>query len=95
MWREKHVGMIDATLDSSARKPQRELFKKAAKVCSMLQSSNSNSDIDSVGVDKTWALCKSMQFGILYSFMTFLVTRAIRQSGLYTHHDGQRYASDE
>ena len=66
LWREKNGGMIDATLDASQRKPQREHFNKAAQVCSMLQGSNSNADIDSLGVDNAWALCKQKVNGIWF-----------------------------
>jgi hypothetical protein len=66
MWREKNGAMIDATLDTAARKPQRELFNKAVTVCRMLQGSDSNADIDRIGVDTAWSLCKQKVNGIWF-----------------------------
>jgi hypothetical protein len=58
LWREKNTGMIDGTLDTNARKPQRELFNKALSVCKMLQGSNTNAEIDRLGVETAWVSCR-------------------------------------
>ena len=51
----------------------RELFNKAASVCKTLLGSNSHADIDKIGVDAAWTLCKQKVNDIWFPSLQFLI----------------------
>ena len=58
LWREKQASDIDASVVGPERKTMRELFNKALTVCKMLLGSNKHAEIDKLGIDTAWTLCK-------------------------------------
>ena len=71
LWREKEASDIDASVVGPERKTMRELFNKALTVCKMLLGSNKHAEIDRLGIDKAWTLCKFKVNNIWDSSLNF------------------------
>ena len=73
LWRDKDGSMIDDSVVGKERSAMRELFNKAASVCKTLLGSNSHADIDKIGVDAAWTLCKQKVNDIWFPSLQFLI----------------------
>ena len=59
LWRDKTTDDIDASVSGKERNSMRELFNKAKNVCLMLQGRNTHEEVDRIGVDEAFQLCKT------------------------------------
>jgi hypothetical protein len=59
LWRCKTAQDIDASVSGKERNSMREMFNKALAVCCMLQGRNSDAEVDRIGVENAFELCKT------------------------------------
>jgi len=59
LWRDKTTQDIDPSVSGKERKTMREMFNKVLAVCRMLLGRNSQADVDYIGVEKAFDLCKT------------------------------------